>query len=260
MTEQTNYFSINNDAFQQDAVERQETSFSSTWLRFPSRNKPYICRILPPWSVEGVPFRRFCQHDGNLNTVNDQGEPRRVSPICMTFIFHHRAITKYLFDAGKVTRDDYQAWQRAGCPLCEVAKAAVKRPATEDLGKNLMPRPRYFWNILSRDNNSVYKWASSQKFAEQVNMTYEANIAMGINIFDPNQGRDFSMMVTGEGKGKRYSQPIFSQVGTPLGVKDGPHNLDDCLASGVQKFNAIVSILRANNHTNQVIQQFGLQF
>jgi hypothetical protein len=227
-----------------DNAEKKDTGSKDfgEWLKLESGET--TLRICPPWSAEGSPFRKLRNHNGPFKTPYMTPEGKRVAPLCFDFLFSASQAHLAEIAAPKLGKDDRKLFEEYGCPMDCLAQYLVKHE-DKKAASGWWPRTQFIWNVINRANGGLYKWSCSQKIATPI----EAMFKMYQQVFDPEEGRDFTIKATGEGSDRRYEAPVFHPYNSPLDFDGELNDLDDVALIGVRPFDEVLGLV-ISNHTN----------
>lgn len=224
----------------EDAKPQSGGNDFGEWLKLNAGDT--TLRICPPWSKEGTPYRKLVSHNGPFKAPFVTGEGKRVAPLCFRYLFGNDHLAELALDAGKVGPDDSKLFAEFGCPLCVLPQTLNKAGAKDDANQH-WPRTQYIWNVINRADGKLYKWSCSKKLATPI----EATFKLYDQLFDPTEGRDFTVHATGEGSKRRYDPPVFMPFNSDLGFEGKLNDLDDVMLIGIRSFDALIELAATNN-------------
>jgi len=192
----------------EEFVEKAQYKGSSAWLR-PRPNpdgssREYNLRLLPPAGDAEQPFFTTKQHyivagKERLNGACPQAADKGTCPACQMF-----------FDLLKVIDRDNEK------PFWAAAR-------------KLSPTDRYYANFLDRDTDEVKIWSMSYSVFTALYQTVTSYLKQGVDITDPEVGRDFTISVSKSGAVQAYGNIILAANGAPVdhdGWEEELHDLE----------------------------------
>lgn len=214
------------------------------WLKL--HTKENVLRVAPPWSEEGSPFRKLLSHNGPFRSPFMTAEGKRVAPLCLRYLFatDQQHLADIALDAGKITADDEKLVKEYGCPMCQLP-ITLKADKKDKEAANHWARTQYIWNVVNREDGKLYKYSCSKKIATPI----EAMFKMYPQVFDPVEGRDMTVVATGENETRRYDPPVFAPFNSPLEYEGELNDLDDVMLIGVRGFDEVLALAINNNTT-----------
>jgi hypothetical protein len=227
-----------NDAAVKAAAPESYDGTKSSWLKIGVGE--HRLRICPPYDEKGVFYNVRVRHkrmedDAGLNYF----------PHCFDHLFDTKqaAFAKYVMDIGRLTKDDFAAWKKYGCPICSVRKKLLSLDATANVDKLKTDRQGIF-NVIDRADGQLYIYSSGITILKSILAQYNAYP----DLVDVDKGLDFVLNATGQLLQRRYQGPNFIPSPTPLGLAEGVelNNLDAAVASGVQPYDLVVELVKRN--------------
>lgn len=222
------------------------------WLKLKAEET--VLRICPPWSEEGSPFRKLINHNGPFKTPYMTPEGKRVAPLCFRFLFNSE--NEHLAEkaAAKLGKDDKALFEEYGCPMCAMPQGIMKdtsidSKAAKKKASGWWPKTQFIWNVIERSTGGLYKWSCSTKIATPIKSQWKLYPA----LFDPEEGRDLTIVGKDTENGRRYDPPQFHPFNSPLDFDGELNDLDDVMLVGVRPFDEVLALV-ISNHTDIPIE------
>lgn len=263
------FFEINPEIFTQAAKEAGQFSgstFENKWFK-PEGNRRYAIRVLPPYSEEGSFFRLVKQHSGNSSVpasqfflpVEQGKKPQLVMPVCFNYMFNvennTRHIIKKAVEMLKLTKEDIKQWKELrGCPICQINSLVRIVSNDKDLQNAFYARNKYFINIYIPEEEKVYQWGISAKLFGEIKEQYDTYLEDdGINIFDPETGRNITLSSVGEKINRRYSISRVADKASAIPDNVVPFDLDGAFIDGIRDYKTIIQLINDNLFTKKLV-------
>lgn len=142
-----------------------------------------ILRMLPPRRGQKTPWRRVYQH-----FVDIPGLQNAVTFVCP------------------------RMESKQPCKVCTKAKqlAAASNPVDQKRGERLLPKPRWFTNVVQRKalDEGVKIWGFGKTILEGLQEIRDPDEGLGLNFTHPATGRDLFVIRKGSGMDTEYKVQV----------------------------------------------------
>lgn len=119
------------------------------------------------------------------------------------------------------------------CPACEMFFKLIpvidrdNEKAFWRAARKLAPTDRYYANFVDRELGTVKIWSMSHNVFTNLSNTLKTYLQAGVDITDPEKGRDFTIHVKKKGAVQEYGNIILHPSDTPVDVDDWESELHD---------------------------------
>lgn len=268
------FFAMNEDQFLNTESNKKQSSYSKTNYFKPNPGDNQI-RLLPPFKENGIPFTVVVAHT-MLSLRNDEyGTVQTVNPVCFDFLFSpkNRDFLKICIDKDIIKEDDAKLYkENKGCSICQIAQHAWKMAnqakdkgnkdtykTYSDLAKRASTTEKYFFNVLDRSDNAVKVYNCSSHIFEEIKKEFRLCKDEGVNIFDPNKGRD--AILTKKVTGQRVSYDIgFERKNSKIGQDVDLYNLDNIAVYGVKDYITMLDVINSTESLGSYVKQHKINF
>lgn len=268
------FFSMNDDQFLNTESNKKSSSYTKTNYLKPNVGENKI-RLLPPFKENGLPFVVVVAHT-MLSLRNDEyGTIQTVNPVCLDFLFSQKNVEflKICIEKDIIKADDHKLYrENKGCPICQIAQHAWKianqnkdkgnkenYKTYSDLAKRASTNEKYFFNVLDRSDDTVKVYNCSSHIFEEVKKEFKLCKDEGVNIFDPNKGRD--AILTKKVSGARTSYDIaFERKNSKIGADVELYNLDNIAAYGVKDYITMLDVISSTESLGSYVKQHKINF
>lgn len=213
----------------------------SMWMKFGEPGN-YIVRIVPEGNEEEQTFfKESIMHNLGLG---DKGWP--IKFLCWNFIQDNVVtVAQPLANEGLLKGEDYNRFQKHGCPGCEAFKFMVSNNVDKETRGKLYPKVSYYFNILNRHDDQIHVWGTSEKIAKQILGHIKTYKDVGQNIIHPDNGFDFKVVAQGVGNNRRYEVYVIPQQ-APLDAKgETAYNLNKPVSLDFKSYQESINVLKA---------------
>lgn len=211
-------------------------------------------RVIP--CADGTWFRKQVSH-----RMLKHPKGFNVMPTSLRYVFGVESILKLAIDAGKITRQDGELYERYGCPLDQL-RINLYEQEQDDEAKKFFPREQYIVNVIHVDGpgadlETIKMYSLNQKRFDTLRATVDANPG----VFNTTGGQNFRIEAKGPRNFERRYGPIIFVPATDITIPEGqePNDLDAAVAKGIRGFDELVALVATNQDKYPLVTRLGAE-